>query len=380
MSLYWILGILIVIYLLFEWNMSVYRRFSAQPLATYPRVSILIPCRNEAAGIEQNLRTLFNQDYPDYEIIALDDDSDDGTHDILSRLEKENDRFRCIKGKPLPDGWQGKNHACHQLAQAARGEWFLFVDADTQHDPQMLKRAVQTVVHRQASFLSTFPRQRFSSWGDELVVPMMFFILFMYLPMYFVAKKTWKWAGNFSTACGQFLLIKNEIYNKVGGHEAIQNRISEGPLLAKHVKDSGGKILLLDGSPWVSCQMYTGFKAAFEGFSRSVFASMGGSIGAILFFLVVQTYLFITPYVILAQGLVTGNLSAQTLALILACIAMPLWIRLRIHSRIGMSKRHLIWHVVSITLYHWIMLNSFVHYKIRKNTTWKNRSYVSPQT
>jgi len=332
-NLYWIFGILIVMYCLFEWNLSVYRRFSRKPVNHYPSVSVLVPCRNEKERIENNLKTLLEQDYPDFEVAALDDDSTDGTGEVLERLEKTYSRMHFIQGQGLPSGWQGKNHACHKLAQEAKGEWLLFVDADTEHHPQMLKHAVQSALHGGASLLSTFPRQRFGSWGDALVVPLMFFVVLTYLPMYFVSKKTWKWAGNFSTACGQFLLVSKEAYWKAGGHEAIREKISEAPLLAKRVKDLGKKVLLLDGSPWVSCQMYQGFWAAFKGFSRSLFASMGGSVAAVLFFLVVQTYLFVAPYVMLAHGLIFGGLSSEIFSLLVFCIAIPLWMRYRIHTR-----------------------------------------------
>jgi chlorobactene glucosyltransferase len=277
----------------------------------------------------------------------------------------------------MPEGWQGKNHACHQLSQAAAGEWLLFADADTHHEPSMLKSALKTAVGQKAQMVSTFPKQIFSK-GDEFVVPLMFFILLSFLPMFFVAKRTWKWAGTFATACGQFLLIRRDAYDKVGGHLAIKARISEGPLLAARIKDAGFKILLRDGSRHVSCRMYENFDQAFTSFSRSVFASMGGSTIALAIFLFLQVTLYVVPYFILAASPWLGFEASDWLA-VAVMILIPIGVRYRIHFRTGMSRKFIPMHFISMNLYHWIMLNSFMHYRVKKKTVWKNRSYASPQ-
>lgn len=369
----------LMIWILFSLNMRVYRPFSETPMKRTPKVSILVPCRDEALSIKTNILTLLNQDYPDYEVVVLDDNSTDDTANILHNLAKHNSRLRVLKGKALPEGWQGKNHACAQLAEVANGEWMLFVDADTYHQPDMIKTAMQTIVEEKADLLSTFPKQRFGSLGDELVVPLMFFILLSYLPMYFVSKRTWKGLGSFATACGQFILVRRNMYEMIGGHAKLKNRISEGPLLAVAVKAAGGKIILRDGSSKVSCAMYRGFKQAFHGFSRSVFASMGGSIFAVLFFLAFQTFVFILPYVFIFAGWHSGVWGDEA-RISLATILIPIFMRLKIHTRIGMSLKTIVLHPISILLYHWIMINSFMQYRFFKKTSWKGRLYGNPQT
>ncbi len=374
-----ILGILIFFYGLFEWNMAVYKPFDCLGHAELKGVSILVPCRNEAKTIRANVLSMIQQDYPDFEVIVLNDNSTDGTTEILAELTQAySQRLRVIQGQPLPEGWQGKNFACHQLSSAAKKDWFLFVDADTHHEPLMLKNAMLTTLNAKATLLSTFPRQRFGSLGDELVVPMMFFVLLTYLPMFFVSKRTWKWVGNMSTACGQFLLVQANSYQAVGGHGALRDRISEGPLLAKAIKGLGSKVILRDGSKWVSCHMYDGFREAFSGFSRSVFASMGGSVGAVLFFLIFQSIIFVLPYILLLVAVLSFESISNILILVFSCL-IPIWMRYRIHHRFGMSTKLIGLHALSISLYHWIMLNSFTHYRIRKNTVWKGRAYASPK-
>lgn len=374
-----ILAALIILYLLLEWNMGCYHRFVDKPIPDYPSVSVLVPCRNEAHQIRRNVESLLSQDYPDFEIVVYDDDSQDGSLNILQDLARRDSRLRVIGGRNLPPGWTGKNFACAELARAARGEWILFVDADTAHENQMLRRAMETVVHRRAAFLSTFPKQRFSSTGDEMVIPLMLFVFLCFLPLYFVPKRTWRWLGDFSAACGQFLLFRKDAYVAAGGHEAIKDKISEGLILASRVKEKGYRIILADGSPWVSCSMYRGLRAAVAGFSRSIFASMGGSFLTMVFFLLFQTFVFLVPYGTLAFSLSPAHFSGGDAALSLAAVFIPLWMRYRIHDRLGMPKRLVALHAVSILIYNVVIINSFIHFRIRRKTVWKDRSYANPQ-
>jgi chlorobactene glucosyltransferase len=375
------LGILLVLYALFEWNLRVYRRFSSKRAAAYPKVSVLVPCRNEEKRLEANLKSLLAQDHPHFEVIVLDDNSTDATPDILKKLSASDARLKVLKGAPLPEGWQGKNFACHQLSQAATGEWLLFVDADTFHAPGMLRAVHQEAAGRNAAFVSTFPRQVFASIGDELIVPLMFFVLLTFLPMFFTDKKIWfSFArAGFATGCGQFVYVRRDAYADAGGHAGIGARISEGPLLAGRIKAAGHRIVLADGSAWVSCRMYGGFAETFSGFSRSVFASMGGSIGAMLFFLIVQTYVFHGPWALMIAASVLDAWTPAAAAALTVSALLPVWMRLRIHLKTGMSLRWVWAHAVSIALYHAILINSFLKFRVFRSTSWKGRSYAAPQ-
>ncbi len=367
-----------VLYALFEWNLRVYRKFSRKPLAVYPKLSVLIPCRNEEKRLEENLLSILSQDYPDFEVVVLDDNSTDSTPRILDRLAAAHPKLRVLKGRLLPPGWQGKNFACHQLSEAAAGDWMLFVDADTVQSPGALKAAVQEAQARGAALVSTFPRQLFHSKGDELTVPLMFFILLSFLPMFFTDKKIPFARGAFATGCGQFLLVRRDAYRAAGGHAGVGARISEGPLLAGRVKSAGYRIVLADGSDWVACRMYEGWTQTYRGFSRSVFASMGGSVAAMLFFLTVQTYVFHGPWALLAWGAISGDLTPAALVCIGVSVVLPVWMRWRIHRKTGMSARWILAHAFSIGLYHAILINSFLQYRVFRNTSWKGRTYAAP--
>jgi len=124
--------------------------------AKYPRISALVPARNEEDSIGACVRSLLAQDYPDFQVIVLDDNSTDRTPEILGSLAQENTGLKIIKGNPLPSGWLGKHWACHQLSQIAGGEMLLFTDADTVHKPHMLRQAVSASLR--LSRTTTSPR------------------------------------------------------------------------------------------------------------------------------------------------------------------------------------------------------------------------------
>lgn len=123
-----------------------------------PLVSVLIPTRDEEANIEACLKSLQNQDYPNFEILVLDDNSTDNTAKIVERMAAEDMRIRLFMSEPLPEGWVGKSFGCYQLAQKARGSWLLFVDADTIHAPHMLRSVLALAIESKTGLLSGFPR------------------------------------------------------------------------------------------------------------------------------------------------------------------------------------------------------------------------------
>jgi chlorobactene glucosyltransferase len=141
--------------------------FRTEP-SRWPKVSILVPARNESENIELCVQSLLAQDYPNFEVLVLDDHSTDDTWQKLEKLAKQNPLLRILRGLPLPERFLGKHWACHQLAQAAEGELLLFTDADTRHAPHALRSAVGLLLAENASFLTAFPHQEVVSWGERL--------------------------------------------------------------------------------------------------------------------------------------------------------------------------------------------------------------------
>src|SRR4030042_1400096 len=179
-----------------------------------PLVSVLNPARNEEENIETCLKSLQKQDYPNFEILVLDDNSKDRTAELVEGMAAKDDRIELIKGEPLPDGWSGKPFACYQLAEKARGSWLLFIDADTTHAPHMLRSTLALALELKLSLLSGFPRQMAESLPEKIAMPLMYFVIMSWLPLWWLQRSR---EPKPSLALGQLLLFPREDYWRIGG-------------------------------------------------------------------------------------------------------------------------------------------------------------------
>jgi chlorobactene glucosyltransferase len=251
-------------------NYFTVRRLDQYPPAKeYPFVSVLIPARNEALNIAACVASLLAQDYPDFEVIVLNDDSTDDTSQILAKLARINARLKVLKGAPLPDGWLGKHWACHQLDQEASGELILFTDADTCHSPDMLRASVSALQAEHADLVTAFPREDVVTWGERLLVPVIGWGIFTFIPVKLVQKLHW---SALSITIGQFMLFRRPAYDAVGGYAAVKSEVVDDIWLGRRIISSGGEWRLLNATRQVSCRMYHGFWEAVSGFSKSLFA------------------------------------------------------------------------------------------------------------
>lgn len=227
-----------------------------------PLVSVLVPARDEAGNIGACLESLMRQDYPSFEVVVVDDNSEDDTAAIVFRLAARDSRIRLVSGQPLPEGWAGKPFACLQAARQARGQWLLFVDADTVHTPDMLRRVIALAMESGVSMLSGFPRQLATSLAQKTAIPMMYFVVLAWAPLWWLHRSKRPLP---SVAVGQFLLFPAEFYWRMGGHAAVSSRIMEDVWLGVEVTRHGGRHLAVDLSPVVACHMYDSVGAMWEG-------------------------------------------------------------------------------------------------------------------
>ena len=250
----------------------------------HDKVSILIPVRNEENNILLLLQSIAEQEYSDYEVIILDDDSSDGTYDICSGFAAENPKFKVIKGLPLGDEWLGKNYACHQLAKAATGKYLLFLDADEQVERGLINSAVHRVETNNLALLSLFSNQEMVTFGEKAVVPLMHYILLNLLPikLVYLSKNP-----AFAAASGQFMFFNAANYRQNLWHQQARMNVVEDVEIMKLVKANRyrGEVLLANGL--ISCRMYTGYKEAVNGFSKNFLAAFSYSIPGFLVYLAV---------------------------------------------------------------------------------------------
>lgn len=245
-------------------------------------VSILIPARNEEDNILALLTSIHQQDYKNYEVIIYDDDSSDGTNAICSAFAQNHPRFTVIKGGKLPEGWIGKNYACHQLAKKANGKFFLFLDADENISNGLINSAVHRMQLYNLGLLSLFADQQMLTIGERTTVPLLHYLLLNLLPLRLVFLT--KNAG-FATACGQFMLFDAAIYRENRWHKLVRDQIVEDAAIMRQIKIAGnnGEVLLANGM--ISCRMYRGYHAALSGFSKNALAAFNYNVIGLLVYI-----------------------------------------------------------------------------------------------
>ena len=258
-----------------------------------PLVSILIPARDEEANIEACLESLRKQDYPNFEILVLDDNSSDNTANIVERISAKDSRIQQIRGEPLPEGWAGKPFACYQLAKEARGSWLLFTDADTTHAPHMIRSVLALALRLKASLLSGFPRQLATSLAQKIAIPVLYFIILSWLPLWWLQRSK---KPKPSLAIGQLLLFPREEYWRIGGHEAVKSRILEDVWLGVEINRHGGRQVAVNLSPVVSCNMYRNVGAMWEGFVKWIYSVAALSPIGLTVMLIAGYAFFLAPF------------------------------------------------------------------------------------
>jgi glycosyltransferase involved in cell wall biosynthesis len=253
-----------------------------QPLSSEPLVSILIPARNEAQNLPVLLEALFHQTYAHIEIIVYDDQSEDDTPVLVETFAAKDGRFRGIRGFLLPEGWTGKNYACHMLGKEARGSILLFLDADVIITNNAVRKATAYFLNHRLDMLSLFPRQIMHTAGEKMVVPLMNWILLSLLPLPLVRKSP---KSSLAAANGQFMMFDARNYQQHSWHEQVRNTLVEDIVINRRMKKKGYETATLLGKDDVMCRMYGSYKEGVNGFAKNVLQFFGGSVPAVVLFI-----------------------------------------------------------------------------------------------
>ncbi|MBN2386125.1 MAG: glycosyltransferase [Anaerolineales bacterium] len=352
-------------------NYLTIKRFDQYPEAEmYPSVSVLVPARNEEANIQACVSSLLGQDYPDFEVLVLDDHSTDSTPDILARLGRADERLRVLRGEPLPDGWLGKHWACHQLYQSAGGELLLFTDADTRHTPAMLRASVSALIAERADLVTAFPREEAVSWGERLLVPFISFGIFTFLPIRLIQRFRW---ASVSVTIGQFMLFRRKVYEAVGGYEAVRSECVDDICLGQNIIAGGFNWRLLDGTEHVTCRMYRGFFDAVDGFSKNVFAVFDYRILPYLIGFSVVGLTFLEPPVALFSRWAGYPLTPFPPDLAAAAVVLSLALWLTAFRRFKFPAYLAFFYPVCVFLFLLVAIRSFMQ-ALHGTATWKDRT------
>lgn len=351
------------------------RRFDQYPAAArLPRVSVLVPARNEEHNIEACLRSLLAQNYPNIEVIALNDSSEDCTRAILMRLAREDKRLRWLDGSPPPPGWLGKHWACHQLAQAASGELLLFTDADTRHSPDALRAAVSAMIAEEADMVTAFPREEAVTLGEKLIIPVIGWGILSFLPLALAQRLR---LPGLSVSIGQFMLFRRPAFDAVGGYASVRDHVVDDVMLGRRMIAHGFRWRLMDGTRHVSCRMYRGFWEAVDGFTKNIFAFFDYSL---LLFLVAWLWIgvvFLIPPYVVAAYLLGAPVEAYPypLAALAVCESLLLWGMAYYRFNVPLTLALL--YPLSMFLFVLIAFRSAA-YSLSGQAYWKGRAVVSP--
>ncbi|QCG95519.1 glycosyltransferase [Azospirillum sp. TSA2s] len=350
-------------------NLYLYRRpTAAPPLGT--AVSILIPARNEEAGIAAAVEAALLSRGVEVEVVVLDDHSTDRTADIVRAIAARDPRVRLEPAPPLPPGWSGKQHACQMLAGLARHPVLLFQDADVRLSPAAARLTSGALLSGGNGLVSGFPREETGTLAEALVIPLIHFLLLGYLPMAGMRRST---DPRFGAACGQLIAVRKEAYLAAGGHAAIATSLHDGVTLPRAFRRAGQGTDLFDATGLARCRMYRGWRELWSGFSKNATEGMATPAA-----LPVWTLLLfgghVLPWVLLGWAALSPLPMAVVVMAGLAAAA-GLIFRLLLAVRFRQSLVGALLHPVGILIMLAIQWSALLRARHGKPSEWRGRAY-----
>lgn len=335
-----------------------------------PEVSVLIPARNESARIGRLLQSVLSNCGVRLEVCVLDDESTDGTAEIVQGFAAADSRVRLLRGVRMPEGWNGKQHACWQLSREARAAELIFLDADVELSRDALVRTVRLRRKLGVSLLSGFPRQLTVTLGESLLIPLIHVILLCFLPFPLMR---WSRMQGAAAGCGQFFAADRAGYERTGGHSGIRNSRHDGVMLPRLYRGAGLSTDLFDASDLATCRMYHSLgetcqgllKNATEGFARGPALPM---ITLVMLAAFVIPALAVVP---VALGLLSGALWLPV-AIALFSGYLPRLICCLRYDRAWLGA---LLHPLAVLLFLAIQWLAWVNQKRGRTVQWRQRSY-----
>lgn len=342
------------------------------------RVSVIIPARNEEAGIASAVRSVAAQQGV-REILVVDDQSQDRTGEILQGLKVELPSLRSIRIEALPEGWVGKPHALAAGARLAEGEWLLFTDADTEHLPGSLAALLGRAESAKADLLSVSPAQKTVAWWEKSVIP----LVYTRLARLYRFEEVSDPQSPAAAANGQYLLIRREVYERIGGHEAVRDKILEDVELARRVKGAGGRLVFLPGAEWVETRMYRSFVEMWRGWTKNLYLLYERRLDRVLMAVAELWFLGLAPALVFLALCLVFALGQGSGSSVLAAVGFFLlavirqWGYARELGRLGFDPRLASYQVPGAALLGLLLLNSARVHRWSRRIEWKGRGYAT---
>jgi chlorobactene glucosyltransferase len=338
----------------------------AQPT---PSISAIVPARNEEEVITACLESLLEQKEVT-EIVVVNDQSADKTAEIVRTLVARHDRVRLIEVAELPEGWVGKNHAVWLGSRAASGEWLLFTDADAVHEKQAAVKALEIARERSATLVSFSPEQVMERWYEKALIP----YVYCRLAKKFSYEQVNDPERAVAAANGQFLLIRRDVYESVGGHASIASEVLEDVALARNVKSAGYRIRFGSGAGIVRVRMYRSFGAMWEGWKKNLYKLMGGNNKAMA--QEIMAALVPVLAVLVASCTVWGfTESAMTALVTLAGGILAVYVAYDGELKHNGFPTRLVWYGIRGRLLYAMVLGASYRSHVQGKLEWKGRTY-----
>lgn len=372
-------GIFIVYWLHNQYHLDIVVEPTPPPTDA-PLISVCVPARNEERNIRACVESILAQDYPNFEVIILDDRSTDRTAEILRQLEIQDSRLKVIHGSELPNGWAGKPHALFQASAVARGEWLCFVDADTFLSPNTLSACYAKAIETKADMFTIMTFQVLGSFWEKVVMP----IVMTALSVGFSPRKVNDPDSKDAIANGQFILIKRSVYDAIGGHERVKNQIVEDKAIAEQVKWNGYRLIVANGYSVARTRMYTSLPEMWQGWTKNIYLGLSDRstlmlLGAFGAFLALVAALILPFWPLLGifwylQG--GGWLALAVIVKSLILWAMIIYARARVSRGMGISPWYALTLPLGAGMFAAMMLTSTWRVLSGKGVTWKGRTYT----
>jgi chlorobactene glucosyltransferase len=377
-TLFFVGGIFIVYWIHNQYHLDIVVKPTPPP-GDAPLISVCVPARNEERNIRLCIESILAQDYPNFEVIVLEDRSTDSTAEILRDLAVPNNRLKIIHGSDLPPGWAGKPHALYQASAAARGEWLCFIDADTFLSSTALSSCYTKAIETNADMFTILTFQVLGSFWEKVLMP----IVMSALSVGFSPRKVNDPKTKDAIANGQFILIKRAVYDAIGGHARVKDQIVEDKAISEQVKWNGYRLIVADGYSVARTRMYTSLPEMWEGWTKNVYLGLSdqpalmllGVFGAFIL-LVTALVLPLWPLLGIVWYLQGGDGLAMTVILqALMLWAMIIYVRARVAVAMGISPWYALTLPLGAAVFAAIMFTSAWKVLSGKGVTWKGRMY-----
>lgn len=341
-----------------------------------PRVTVLIPARNEERNIEGCVLSVLNQTYANLDVIVVNDQSTDRTGELLDEMAKADNRLLHVRGESLPEGWVGKGWALYQGHRRATGEWIVLLDADVRLEPWAIDQVVDKAERDKIDFLNPYPYFVNVTFWEKLMQPLLWGIVRIRFPLFAVNQTLTRRNPAFGMAFGPMIVVRRSAYDAVEGHKHVAMDILEDVALAKLMRNRGYRTFVVNGKNIFRVRMYQNLHELMNGWSKTAYGAMGYNLALMGLAVFGLFWAAAQPFLTAGLGMLAGSTTWTALGLFQ--VIGVLWRRLLDHRENSFPLWTILLHPLAITVVLYIQARAVWQYYFGAYT-WKDRDYKKPK-